>query len=83
MSTVIIAEKPSMARAIREGLGSAASRFEITNAFGHILEQAEPDAYLPGSVPKTAKARKSGVSRTCPFCPRNGSSSPSGRPRIS
>ncbi|UBU61435.1 hypothetical protein LDB30_09955 [Acidithiobacillus ferrooxidans] len=58
MSTVIIAEKPSMARAIREGLGSAASRFEITNAFGHILEQAEPDAYLPDSVPKTAKGKK-------------------------
>ena len=58
MSTVIIAEKPSMARAIREGLGSAASRFEITNAFGHILEQAEPDAYLPDNVPKTAKGKK-------------------------
>ena len=58
MTTVIIAEKPSMARAIREGLGSVASRYEITNAFGHILEQAEPDEYLPDSVPKTAKGKK-------------------------
>ncbi len=58
MTTVIIAEKPSMARAIREGLGSRASQYEITNAFGHILEQAEPDEYLPDSVPRTAKGKK-------------------------
>lgn len=58
MTTVVIAEKPSMARAIREGLGPQANRYEITNAFGHILEQAEPDAYLPGDVPKTAKGKK-------------------------
>ena len=58
MPTVIIAEKPSMARAIREGLGAQARNYEITNAFGHILEQAEPDAYLPDSVPKTAKGKK-------------------------
>ena len=58
MTTVIIAEKPSMARAIREGLGAAASRYEITNAFGHILEQAEPDEYLSDAIPKTAKGKK-------------------------
>ena len=58
MTTVIIAEKPSMARAIREGLGAAAHQYEITNAFGHILEQAEPDTYLPDSVPRTAKGKK-------------------------
>lgn len=58
MTTVVIAEKPSMARAIREGLGPQARQYEITNAFGHILEQAEPDAYLPDSVPRTAKGKK-------------------------
>ncbi|UTV80081.1 DNA topoisomerase [Acidithiobacillus sp. YTS05] len=58
MATVIIAEKPSMGRAIREGLGPKASQYEITNAIGHILEQAEPDEYLPDSIPKTAKGTK-------------------------
>lgn len=58
MTTVVIAEKPSMARAIREGLGQRASQYEITNAIGHILEQAEPDEYLPDSIPKTAKGTK-------------------------
>ena len=69
MSTVIIAEKPSMARAIREGLGSAASRYEITNAFGHILEQAGPDEYLPGDVPKTAKGKKMWRMQDLPIIP--------------
>ncbi len=58
MTTVVIAEKPSMARAIREGLGPKASLYEFTNAFGHILEQADPDDYLPDSVPRTAKGKK-------------------------
>ncbi|QFX96730.1 DNA topoisomerase 3 [Acidithiobacillus thiooxidans] len=58
MSTVIIAEKPSMARAIREGLGAKASQYEITNAFGHILEQAEPDDYLPDDLPRSPKTKK-------------------------
>ncbi|MBU2788414.1 DNA topoisomerase 3 [Acidithiobacillus sp. VAN18-1] len=58
MTTVIIAEKPSMASAIREGLGPRASQYEITNAFGHILEQAGPDEYLPDSVPRTSKGKK-------------------------
>ncbi|MEY2340938.1 DNA topoisomerase 3 [Acidithiobacillus sp. IBUN Pt1247-S3] len=58
MTTVIIAEKPSMARAIREGLGPRASQYEITNAFGHILEQVGPDEYLPDSVPRTGKGKK-------------------------
>jgi DNA topoisomerase-3 len=50
---LVIAEKPSLARAIAEGLGGGKKGGElegggyiITNAFGHILEQAEPDAYL-------------------------------------
>ncbi|MBU2762462.1 DNA topoisomerase 3 [Acidithiobacillus caldus] len=69
MTTVVIAEKPSMARAIREGLGPQANRYEITNAFGHILEQAEPDAYLPGDVPKTAKGKKIWRMQDLPILP--------------
>lgn len=69
MSTLIIAEKPSMARAIREGLGSKASQYEITNAFGHILEQAEPDDYLPDDVPRTAKGKKKWRMEDLPIVP--------------
>ncbi|MBU2742908.1 DNA topoisomerase III [Acidithiobacillus thiooxidans] len=50
---LVIAEKPSLARAIAEGLGGGtksgqleAGGYVITNAFGHILEQAPPDDYL-------------------------------------
>lgn len=50
---LIIAEKPSLARAIAEGLGGGqkngqleAGGYIITNVFGHVLEQAEPDEYL-------------------------------------
>jgi len=69
MTTVVIAEKPSMARAIREGLGAAASKYEITNAFGHILEQAGPDEYLPGDIPKTAKGKKVWRMQDLPIIP--------------
>lgn len=69
MSTLIIAEKPSMARAIREGLGSKASQYEITNAFGHILEQAEPDDYLPDDVPRTTKGKKKWRIEDLPIVP--------------
>lgn len=55
---LIIAEKPSLARGIAEGLGGTrrgnvfeAAGYTITNAFGHILEQAEPDDYLSPTVP--------------------------------
>lgn len=70
MTTVIIAEKPSMARAIKEGLGAEASRYVITNAFGHILEQAEPDAYLPDHIPKTAKGKKKWRMEDLPIIPQ-------------
>lgn len=50
---LIIAEKPSLARAIAEGLGGGQKNgqlegggYIITNVFGHVLEQAEPDEYL-------------------------------------
>lgn len=52
---LVIAEKPSLAKAIRAAVGS---EYTVTNARGHIYEQAEPDAYLPDSVPKNAKGKK-------------------------
>lgn len=71
MSTVIIAEKPSMARAIREGLGGKASQYEITNAFGHILEQAEPDEYLPDDLPRSKKGGKVWRMEDLPIIPKD------------
>lgn len=71
MTTVIIAEKPSMARAIREGLGAKSSQYEITNAFGHILEQAEPDEYLPDDVPLNTKGKKKWRMQDLPIIPKD------------
>ena len=62
---LIIAEKPSLAKGIAEGLGGArrgalfeARGYTITHAFGHILEQDEPDAYLPAGVPVNPRTGK-------------------------
>ena len=53
---LFIAEKPSVARAIVQELGKIKSYEEytecrddtvVTSCFGHLLEQAEPDEYLP------------------------------------
>ncbi|MHB1880704.1 MAG: DNA topoisomerase 3 [Acidithiobacillus sp.] len=52
---LIIAEKPSLARAIREVVGK---EYTVTNAFGHILELAEPDAYTSSDVPVNPKTGK-------------------------
>ena len=54
-SRIVIAEKPSLAKAIRAAVGN---EYEVTNAFGHIYEQAEPDAYLPDDLPRTKKGGK-------------------------
>lgn len=64
---LFIAEKPSVAKAIVAELGSA-SRGDgfitckdgsvVTWCFGHLLEQAEPDVYLPDDVPRTKKGSK-------------------------
>lgn len=62
-----IAEKPSVAKAIKNELGlikSGQGFYEckggniITWCFGHLLEQAEPDAYLPADIPVSAKSGK-------------------------
>ena len=52
---LIIAEKPSMARAIRDVVGND---YQITNAFGHILEQDDPESYLVGTPVNPATGRK-------------------------
>ncbi|AEM48035.1 DNA topoisomerase III [Acidithiobacillus ferrivorans SS3] len=52
---LIIAEKPSLAKAIREVVGK---EYTVTNAFGHILEQAGPDEYTPAEVPVNPKTSK-------------------------
>lgn len=52
---LIIAEKPSLAKAIRDVVGK---EYTVTNAFGHILEQAEPDEYTPADVPVNPKTGK-------------------------
>ena len=53
--TLYIAEKPSLGRAIAEGLGIVRREngffvckngASVTWCFGHLFEQAEPDAYL-------------------------------------
>lgn len=41
---LVIAEKPSVAKAIRAVVGSS---YEVTHCVGHMLEQAPPDAYDP------------------------------------
>ena len=63
-----IAEKPSLGKAIAAQLPgprkTARTHIEcgggavVTWAFGHLFEQAEPDAYLPDTVPTTGKGRK-------------------------
>lgn len=58
---LVIAEKPSMARAIKDVVGIG---YEVTNAFGHILELAEPDVYLPDDVPVNPKTHRK-VWRAC------------------
>ena len=64
---LFIAEKPSVAKAIAAELSVAnktGSSIEcrdgstVTWCFGHLLEQAEPDDYLPDDVPKTKKGKK-------------------------
>ena len=64
---VFIAEKPSVAKAIINELGSVKklngavlckNNIYVTWCFGHLLEQAEPDAYLPEDIPVGKKGNK-------------------------
>ena len=63
---LFIAEKPSLAQAIADGLGGgqkAGTHIKVGNDVvtwckGHILELVEPDEYLPDAVPKNSKGKK-------------------------
>ena len=64
---VFIAEKPSVAKAIINELGTVKklngavlckNNIYVTWCFGHLLEQAEPDAYLPEDIPVGKKGNK-------------------------
>ncbi|EQD24952.1 MAG: DNA topoisomerase [Leptospirillum sp. Group IV 'UBA BS'] len=78
---LVIAEKPSMARAIQDVVGR---EYEVTNAFGHILELAEPDDYLPRDIPVNPKTRRK-LWRACdlPIIPSDWKQIPNGRQRSS
>ncbi|SDY81366.1 toprim domain-containing protein [Nitrosomonas halophila] len=62
---LFIAEKPSAAKAIAEVLGITSKgdgyiergTDKIIWCFGHMLEQAEPDAYTPGDVPRNSNGK--------------------------
>ena len=67
IETLYIAEKPSLARAIAEGLGirkreksyiECDGHVVVTWCFGHLLAQAEPDEYLPSDVPTSKSGKK-------------------------
>lgn len=64
---VFVAEKPSVARAIASAIGVKQQKDGyieckdgsiVTNCFGHLLERAEPDYYLPDSVPVNPKSKR-------------------------
>jgi DNA topoisomerase-3 len=75
---LVIAEKPSLARAIAAELG-ATGRGDgfiecgdtiVTWCFGHLLEQADPDAYTPDDLPRTASGRKQWRQQDLPILPQ-------------
>lgn len=76
---LFIAEKPSLAKAIAEEIGvksrsggSIACNNDtvVTWCFGHLLEQAEPDEYLPDGVPLTSKGKKRWRLKDLPIFPK-------------
>lgn len=76
--TLYIAEKPSLGRAIAEGLGIVRREngffvcrngATVTWGFGHLFEQAEPDAYLPDDLPTTKRGKKMWRLRDLPVIP--------------
>ncbi len=76
---LFIAEKPSVAKAIASELGGGRSQDGsiacgsdvVTWCFGHMLEQAEPDDYTPGDVPRTDKGRKIWRTDELPIIPEH------------
>jgi DNA topoisomerase-3 len=64
---LIIAEKPSLAAAIRAA--AVGNEYTVTNVFGHMYEQAEPDHYLSADVPLNAKGKKKWRTQDLPIVP--------------
>jgi DNA topoisomerase-3 len=64
---LIIAEKPSLAAAIRAA--AVGNEYTVTNVFGHMYEQAEPDHYLSADVPLNAKGKKIWRTQDLPIVP--------------
>lgn len=77
---LFLCEKPSQARDIARVLGgdqaSKGSSFietpkgVVTWCFGHLLEQAPPDAYLPDDIPKSPKGNKVWRMADLPIIPK-------------
>lgn len=76
---LFIAEKPSVAKALAEQLGATATgdgyltcgEDTLTWCFGHMLEQAEPDAYTSDDIPKTTKGKKIWRMEDLPIIPQS------------
>lgn len=75
---LFIAEKPSVAKAIGEVLGVVDKKNgylvcqngeHITWCFGHMLESAEPDFYLPDDIPKNSNGSKIWREEDLPIIP--------------
>ena len=64
---LVIAEKPSLAKTIREAVGK---EYTVTNAFGHIYELADPDIYLPDDLPRNARGGKKWRMEDLPIIPQ-------------
>ncbi len=78
MNRLFIAEKPSVGKAIAEALGKTKSDKGfcetksgdiVTWCFGHLMELATPDVYLPDDVPTTSKGSKIWREQDLPIVP--------------
>jgi DNA topoisomerase-3 len=75
---LVIAEKPSVARGIAAEFGITrrgdgfieCGGTTVTWCFGHLLEQADPDAYTPDDVPRTTTGRKQLRQQDLPILPQ-------------
>jgi len=77
---LFIAEKPSVARAIADELGvfkreksyiTCQNDNIVTWCFGHMLELAMPDEYLPDDIPLTKKGTKKWREQDLPIIPNS------------
>ncbi|MCS8001702.1 DNA topoisomerase III [Pseudomonas aeruginosa] len=83
---LFIAEKPSVAKAIVEELGQTGrgdgyiecGNDVVTWCFGHMLENVEPDAYLPDDVPLNGSGRKIWRAEDLPIIPQTWLTEPKG-----